>query len=34
MRHAPRATVSLEVADNMEAKMGDLRKLAAYFAPE
>jgi sugar phosphate isomerase/epimerase len=31
-RHAPQATVSLEVTDSMEAKMGDLRKLDAYFA--
>jgi sugar phosphate isomerase/epimerase len=32
MRHVPQATLSLEVQDKMEVKMGDLRKLVAYFA--
>lgn len=32
MRHAPQATISLEVEDKMEVKMDDLRKLATYFA--
>jgi sugar phosphate isomerase/epimerase len=32
MRHVPEVTVSLEVEDKMEVKMGDLRKLAAHFA--
>lgn len=32
MRHVPEATISLEVEDKMEVKMGDLRKLAAHFA--
>jgi sugar phosphate isomerase/epimerase len=32
VRHVPQATVSLEVAGNIEEKMGDLRKLAARFA--
>ncbi len=32
MRHVPQATISLEVEDRMEVKMGDLRKLAARFA--
>jgi len=31
MRHAPQATISLEVEDKMEVQMGDLRKLAARF---
>jgi sugar phosphate isomerase/epimerase len=31
MRHAPQATISLEVEDKMEVRMGDLRKLAARF---
>ena len=32
MRHVPKATISLEVEDKMDVKMGDLRKLAAHFA--
>jgi sugar phosphate isomerase/epimerase len=32
-RHVPQATLSLEVEDKMEVKMGDLRQLAAHFAP-
>jgi sugar phosphate isomerase/epimerase len=32
MRHVPQVTISLEVEDKMEVKMGDLRKLAAHFA--
>ena len=32
MRHVPQATISLEVEDRMEVKMGNLRKLADYFA--
>ncbi len=32
-RRAPQATLSLEVEDTMDAKMGDLRRLAARFAP-
>jgi sugar phosphate isomerase/epimerase len=32
MRHDPEVTISLEVEDKMEVKMGDLRKLAARFA--
>ena len=32
MRHVPQATVSLEVAGNVEAKMGDLRKLGFRLA--
>ena len=32
VRHAPQATISLEVEDRMEVKMGDLRKLTAHFA--
>jgi sugar phosphate isomerase/epimerase len=31
LESAPQATISLEVEDSMEVKMGDLRKLAAYF---
>jgi sugar phosphate isomerase/epimerase len=31
LQHAPEATISLEVEDEMEVKMGDLRSLAAYF---
>jgi sugar phosphate isomerase/epimerase len=31
LRHVPQATISLEVQDNMEVKMSDLRKLAASF---
>ncbi len=33
MEHAPQATISLEVEDRMDVKMGDLRKLAARFTP-
>ena len=33
MRHVPEVTISLEVDDSMEIKMGDLRKLVAHFAP-
>ncbi|HOQ97981.1 MAG TPA: sugar phosphate isomerase/epimerase family protein [Anaerolineae bacterium] len=33
-RQVPQATISLEVEDAMQVKMGDLRKLAARFAPE
>lgn len=32
MRQVPQATLSLEVEDEMEVKMGDLRNLANYFA--
>jgi sugar phosphate isomerase/epimerase len=32
MRRVPGVTISLEVNDNMEVKMGDLRNLAAHFA--
>ncbi len=32
MGHVPGATLSLEVEDDMEVKMGDLRALAEYFA--
>ena len=32
IEHVPQATISLEVEDKMELKMGDLRKVAAYFA--
>ena len=32
MKQVPQATFSLEVEDEMEVKMGDLRKLAGYFA--
>jgi sugar phosphate isomerase/epimerase len=32
LQHAPDATISLEVEDRMEVKMGDLRQLATYFA--
>jgi sugar phosphate isomerase/epimerase len=32
MAHVPQATLSLEVEDDMDVKMGDLRKLAAHFA--
>jgi len=31
-QHIPQATISLEVMDSMEGRMGDLRKLAAHFA--
>jgi sugar phosphate isomerase/epimerase len=31
MQHVPNATISLEVEDKMEVKMGDLRKLVAHF---
>ena len=31
MRHAPNATISVEVEDKMEIKMGDLRKLVTHF---
>jgi sugar phosphate isomerase/epimerase len=31
LRHVPQASLSLEVEDTMEVKMGDLRKLAAHF---
>jgi hypothetical protein len=31
MRQVPQATISLEVEDEMEVKMGDLRKLAKFF---
>ena len=34
MKHVPQATISLEVEDQMERKMGDLRDLAARFAPK
>lgn len=33
MQQVPQATLSLEVEDTMEAKMGDLRRLASRFAP-
>lgn len=33
MRHAPQAILSLEAEDNTDVKMGDLRALAAHFAP-
>jgi len=29
--HVPQATISVEVEDTMEVKMGDLRKLVAHF---
>jgi sugar phosphate isomerase/epimerase len=32
MRYVPQATIALEVQDKMEVKIGDLRKLVAYFA--
>jgi sugar phosphate isomerase/epimerase len=32
LQHVPQATLSLEVEDSMEVKMGDLRRLATYFA--
>jgi sugar phosphate isomerase/epimerase len=32
MRYVPHVTLSLEVVDTIEVKMGDLRKLAAHFA--
>jgi len=34
MKLVPRVTISLEVEDEMEVKMGDLRKLANYFASQ
>lgn len=34
MQLASQATISLEVEDKMEVKMGDLRKLAAHFKPK
>jgi len=34
LSHVPQATISLEVEDEMERKMGDLRDLAARFAPK
>jgi sugar phosphate isomerase/epimerase len=34
MRHAPEAVISLEVEDNIEVMMNDLRKLAARFGSE
>lgn len=34
LEHVPQATLSLEVEDSMEVKMGDLRRLATYFAPK
>jgi sugar phosphate isomerase/epimerase len=33
-RHVPHATISLEVQDKMEVKLGDLCKLVAYLASE
>ncbi len=32
IRHVPQATISLEVEDKMDVKMGNLRKLAVQFA--
>jgi hypothetical protein len=32
VKHVPQVTISLEVEDKMEVKMGDLRELAAHFA--
>jgi sugar phosphate isomerase/epimerase len=34
LQHIPHATISLEVEDKMEVKMGDLRNLVAHFTSE